>query len=403
MEKTEIVEKFKKFPGIMESGAGSLARRYKTTPEIIKEARIEVKEYFRNKPEIENNKEENLKLKGRWQNAAGKWLESYKVENENNIDYQKIEKSFENIVKNNLKEEKYIDQDKEENNIPSIEIDVFPANHNYKTLLVYTSDKHIGACTKDGLYSELNNYTEKVFSQRMEKIFMSICRNVRLFGKFKKIVICDLGDAIDGFNGLTTRGMHGLIQNMTDIEVFETYLRVHKQFFDNLYLHRLEFFNELEVRAVSNSNHGGDAEYMCHRSLEIYLNEKYKTKTKVFTDFIDHFEEGNHVFLFTHGKDKNNRKFGFPLALNPDTELIIKQYVELNNIDYKGKKIHLIKGDLHQSLSQDGKFLRYKNVGSVFGSSDFIMVNYGYTFPKCDYDIIDERNHEVLEGKIDLQ
>ena len=43
-----------------------------------------------------------------------------------------------------------------------------------------------------------------------------------------------MGDNLDGFNAQTTRGGHALPQNMTDEESFDTYVNVHKIFFDSL-------------------------------------------------------------------------------------------------------------------------------------------------------------------------
>ena len=45
-----------------------------------------------------------------------------------------------------------------------------------------------------------------------------------MFGAFYSIYVCDLGDAVDGWNGYTTRGGHKLPQNMSNKEVFETYV-----------------------------------------------------------------------------------------------------------------------------------------------------------------------------------
>ena len=96
-----------------------------------------------------------------------------------------------------------------------------------------------------------------------------------------------------------------------------------------------------------------------------------------------------YTILFTHGKDDSDMKYGLPLVLNDKTENYINNYIDYHQIDTR-KPIHFIKGDLHQSATQYGKRFRYKNVGSIFGSSKWIHTNFGNTKPICDIDIFEE-------------
>ena len=61
----------------------------------------------------------------------------------------------------------------------------------------------------------------------------------------------------------------------------------------------------------------------------------------------------------------------------------------------------VVKGDLHQSATTYGKRFVYKSVGSLFGSSDWIHKNFGFTRAACDYSIIDD-NLNILDGRITL-
>ena len=81
-------------------------------------------------------------------------------------------------------------------------------------------------------------------------------------------------------------------------------------------------------------------------------------------------------------------KNGLPLVLNDKVENYINNYIDYHGIDAR-KPIHFIKGDLHQSATQYGKRFRYKNVGSIYGSSKWIHTNFGNTKPICDMDIIE--------------
>lgn len=315
----------------------------------------------------------NLVLKSKWQVQTKdgiEWLESYR-----NIPTAQDILSVTSQI----------------NPIPFVprEVQIIPDNVG----LYYLADEHIGAEVSGGLYE--NEYNLKVVEQRLEKIFNTICEHAVAFNGFKKLIIANLGDSVDGFNGFTTRGGHPLPQNMTNKEVFNGYLDVHSKFL--LGLINAGIAENIYYIAVSDSNHGGDFEYICHKSLENLLSNT-NIKFHIIEKFIGHVIIDNRCFCFTHGKDSSERKRNFPLNLTPDIESFIKQYIDINDL---GKyEVSLIKGDLHQSNSYRSKFFRYRNTSSIFGSSKWCMANYGYTQPACDYDLI--INNELLEGRIDL-
>jgi hypothetical protein len=273
----------------------------------------------------------------------------------------------------------------------------FPTYSKPKTLnnvgLYYLSDEHIGAEVSGGLYE--NNYNSQIFEDRITKIYNKIVDHAVFHGGFQDLYLVNLGDAIDGFNSLTTRGGHTLPQNMNNKEVFNTYLRVHSSLLQSIL--DAGIAQNIHYVAVSDTNHGGDIEYMCHKSLE-YLFSASPVKFNIIEKFIDHVIIGDKCFCFTHGKDATDRKRGLPLNLTPDIETYIKQYIDINNLN--GYEISFVKGDLHQSASYYSKFFRYRNTSSIFGSSKWLMINYGYTQPACDYDLIIEG--ELLEGRINL-
>ena len=140
--------------------------------------------------------------------------------------------------------------------------------HNDKALFVYLSDKHIGAMTKsDSMYN--NEYNREVFKSRLNLVYDKIAKTVKMFGAFESIYVCDLGDAVDGWNGYTTRGGHKLPQNMSNKEVFETYVEEHKNFFDTLF--QSDFASNYKVITQTNDNHGGDFSYISAKALQYYI------------------------------------------------------------------------------------------------------------------------------------
>lgn len=320
--------------------------------------------------------QQGLQLKSRWQANTKDgvvWMESYKATN-NEANQLNLAEIIETI------QPKQFD-------IRGV------ATDNNIIGLYYLSDEHIGADVKEGLYN--TSYNESVFKYRLETIYNKIFRHAQVYGTFKHLIIGNLGDSIDGYNAQTTRGGHILPQNLDIKRVFEVYIDVHMNFLYSLQAAGIA--ENLYYVGVSESNHGGDIEYLCHKGLE-YAMKQTDVKFCVMENFMDHFIIGDHCFIFTHGKDKLDRKRNMPLNLTQDVENFIKQYIDINDL---GKyTVSVIKGDLHQSASQTGKFFRYRNTASIFGSSKWSMINFGYTAPACDYDIIVD--DEIIEGRIIL-
>jgi hypothetical protein len=267
---------------------------------------------------------------------------------------------------------------------------------NDKALFVYMSDKHIGAMTKsDSMYN--NEYNREIFKERLNKVYLKIADSASMFGTFESIYICDLGDAIDGWNGYTTRGGHKLPQNMSNKEVFETYVEEHKIFFDSLF--QSGFASNYKVVTQTNDNHGGDFSYISAKALQYYIEGRYDAEVILMEKYLEHFEYGNHIFIFTHGKDNEDRKFGLPLQLNDKTEIFINKYIDYHKLD-KSKNIHLIKGDLHNESQQLVQSFRYRNVLSMYGSSKWIHNNFGPGLAGVSFDIVEKEKNDVYSFHI---
>jgi hypothetical protein len=337
-----------------------------------------------NKPIKERfeNTSSNLKLKSRWQGANGKWLESYKADetSKDKLSKEDIESAIKDALKGVQSFGSLVDLGKVNKNI---------------SMVVWTADKHIGADTTDAQHDK--PYNKNIFRNRMLRLSGKIMEVSKINNGLDTLVVADLGDATDGQDGYTASRTHRLPQNMTNKEVFETYFQVHVDFLETLIKNNIAQNYEFWFNTCS--NHGGSYEYACHRAFQIYIQTKYPDiKVKSFDKFIGHTEFNGVTYLLTHGKDDTNRKYGLPLYPDAKTEVFIDNYLKLNKLSFN-KNIRLIKGDLHQSCSAPCKNInRYRNVASMFGSSGWVMDNYGYTPAGTDYEILDNTTGEILEG-----
>lgn len=257
-----------------------------------------------------------------------------------------------------------------------------------KTLFIWLSDMHIGADVSDqSLYN--NTYNEKTLESRLLKII----ETVSLYGPYKEIVVCNLGDSIDGMDRQTCRRDHYLPQNMTNKEQAQTFMRQMMSFIKCI----STISNNISYYCVGDSNHGGDFEYVINLALCEYL-KSVGIYTKLFDRFIGHFNRGGKTFIISHGKDSKDMGRNWPLYVDQKLELYISEYIDNNNI--KNDTI-VVKGDLHQSATSYSRRFTYKSVGSIFGSSEWIMKNFGFTKACCDYSILD--NNILMDGRIILQ
>jgi len=266
----------------------------------------------------------------------------------------------------------------------------------------YHSDKHIGAMTKaNSLYK--NEWNSKIFRLRLLRTLEDYKEEAELRGRFDKVLVTDLGDAVDGWNKGTTRNgkgsSHILPQNMDNRETFDVYVAVMCEFFDHLV--ELDLANDIEFIAVTNDNHGGSFSYIVNRAVEIYLNLKYPwIKTRVSKEFFVDYKYGEHGFLFTHGKDEEHQKHGYPLNIDEKSEKKLNQFIRRKGLRKDVKCFHVVKGDLHQENQNLTESFRYRNCLSLYGPSGWSMMNFGYNHPGSSYDIVYKNRQKVLTGYI---
>lgn len=267
-----------------------------------------------------------------------------------------------------------------------------------KMLFMPISDMHIGAI--GGNFISDNTYNKDVIMYRINKLIERIISEVN-FHNVGRIVISDLGDTLDGYNGKTTRGGHDLEQNLNSREQFDTYVYAMKYLFDCIYNNCILSgkCKSISYFSMNNSNHDGPMAYMAQKAVEIYLNQKYpQINTFVCEKFFMYMSFGKHVFITTHGKDEKYLKQGLPLILDYKTEILIQRYLDSKNIN--SPYISVIKGDLHNLSEQNTYKIRYKNLPSFFGGSEWIHTNFGPTRAGVSYEIVDANNRDIIKREI---
>lgn len=326
-----------------------IAAKFDTTPET---ARSIWKKY------------RNAKPKSSWQvqtkGGGTKWLHSYR-HGEQIITDEDIVELFKNIKG---VEPKYI-----ESNIS------LPK----PVLIVFTSDKHIGA---QGSID--NEYNKEVILNRISQVTDHIQRLASIYGGFSLISIVDLGDATDGYKGKTDRQAHDLEQNMNDKEIFETFIEAHVQLFENIYATKM--FDAIEFHGLANSNHASSIDYMCFRSLEYLCKSRYpEVKFSVYNEHENFVSIGGVQYILMHGKDEKYMKQHYPLVTNDKAKSMLKSIMLKEGVK---PGCRVIKGDLHTACSETTELFQYRNIGSMFGSSNYIKYNFGDSAPSVGIEII---------------
>lgn len=389
MTREEIVKKFVEKPARMTTGVEKLSKQFKVSVADVKIAKKEAKiildiksitsSEYENKLNSLGIKPEDIKRVKFWDNMAGEQRFSITTKDE----WYKSEDR-----------EKYYDELKKYLTKEIKPIKFIKTASNEKALMIHTSDKHIGASVTNSIFE--NKFDGDTIQERMNSILDEVKYLVSVYGKFDKIYFNDLGDAMDGYNGQTTRGGHKLPQNMSNQEQFDTFVKTTCDFFDQIV--NLNLANNYAYICVNDSNHAADFAYCANRAIQIYLNCRYpQIEVKLMTKFIEHYKYGNHTFMLCHGKDKEDMKHGMPLKINSKVENYIIQYIEYHQL--KGT-LHFIKGDLHASNTELLRKFRYVNVLSLFGASKWIHNNFGNSNSGCSFDVVEKNTDRVFEHKI---
>jgi hypothetical protein len=238
---------------------------------------------------------------------------------------------------------------------------------------VYT-DVHVAMEVNQNGYSLYDGiWNEEELFKRLHIFVNEIVKNK----KANKLLLHDLGDLMDGYDGFTTRGGHKLPQNMDNQKAFDIALKFKILMIDELFKN----YDYIDCVNICEDNHGGSFTYIVNSAFKSYVDLKYHKNINVVNQrkFIDHYIYGKRCFILTHGKDSKSLKFGFKPKLDPVQIEKIKDYID----EYKlhQYKIEFSKGDSHQLLLDwtSSTAFEYQNFGAFSPPSDWVKTNFKNT------------------------
>lgn len=305
-----------------------------------------------------------------------------------------LRKTEEDIIKNN---EKLLKQYAQENvslrnslnSLTNIKVTlksksvykITPANiiASDNDLILHLSDMHIGARLESGaLYP--NEWNEKELIRRLSNIISKIAS----LGHLNTLVINLLGDNLDGMDNQTARRDHFMPQNMDNMEQVNTFINTMVWFVQSIKENNL--CNNIKIYSVKEGNHDGTFGYTASVAALACINKLYpEIETTQFTEFFGYYQFKGHQWLICHGKDSKYMKRPMPLNLDDRNKIRLYEYLDSRNIT--GNGIHVIKGDLHTENINSCLKLDYRNVLSLFGSSDYSIMNYDRNQSGCSYEL----------------
>ena len=236
--------------------------------------------------------------------------------------------------------------------------------------LVYT-DVHIGMNVNPDGYSIYGGiWNEDELTKRLKVMVKHTLNNK----KSNTLIIHELGDFLDGWDGYTTRGGHSLPQNMDNQKAFDTALTFKIQLIDSLINH----YDKIKCINICNDNHAGSFGYIVNSAFKTYIDLKYSERIEIINQrrFIDHYSQDNITFILTHGKDDKNLKFGFKPILDAKQIEKIKNYIDEHKLH--SQKIEFSKGDSHQYIfdNSTSKHFTYQNFPSFSPPSNWVQTNF---------------------------
>lgn len=276
-----------------------------------------------------------------------------------NPNYNESEIDFHKIISDCMKD------------FPPIEKKTYVSETDTFDRLVWT-DVHVGMdASRKGLALYPVDWNSEVLMDRIHEMIDFVVAN-----KMSDMLIIDeLGDFMDGWDGETTRKGHKLPQNMTNEEAFDTGLKA------KLYLvERLsKVYSSIVCNNICEDNHAGSFGYVVNSAFKQIVDYKFdNVAVNNHQKFINHYIVGAHAFIITHGKDSRNLKFGFKPILDPRTSEKISQYIRHNNELRAVENIEFSKGDSHQCLFDmcTSDEFDYFNYPAFSPSSEWVQTNF---------------------------
>ena len=234
------------------------------------------------------------------------------------------------------------------------------------------TDVHVGMDT------DAENKSMYATEWNAEALFLAaehIIYNTLLRRNSSTLIVDELGDLLDGYNGQTTRGGHKLPQNMTNEEAFDNALK-----FKMMLVYGLApYYDDIVFNNICNDNHAGSFGYFVNSAFKQLVELKFEhIKVTNYLKFINHYYVGRICFVITHGKDDSTLKFGFKPHIDTKAIEKIDQYCKHNKIYNNSDLVIFKKGDSHQCLfdmaSSDDFY--YYNYPALSPSSQWVQNNF---------------------------
>jgi len=237
--------------------------------------------------------------------------------------------------------------------------------------LIWT-DVHVGMdASRGGLALYPVEWNAEILFSRIREMADFVIKNK----SGDTLVIDELGDFMDGWDGETTRKGHKLPQNMTNEQAFDTGLKAKLLLIGLLN----ESYEYIYCNNICEDNHAGSFGYVVNSAFKQVVDHKFTNVDVVnHQRFINHYIIGNHGFVITHGKDSRNLKFGFKPVLDPRTSEKISQYIRHNTDLRYVENIEFSKGDSHQCLFDmcTSDEFDYFNYPAFSPSSEWVQTNF---------------------------
>ena len=243
---------------------------------------------------------------------------------------------------------------------------VAPKTTNQSVVRAVYTDTHIGMDPdSEGLYGI--TWTE----DDIEAVFDSLVEDVVKLAP-DVVYLVDLGDFMDGYQKLTTRGGHTLEQNMTDEDAFSFGVRLKVKIVSQIIV---STGAKVYAHSVCNDNHAGAWGYAVNHAADEILRLLHP---KTYSSFLQrkimgHYKVGNTTFITLHGKDKKSQKKPVSVSVSKEFDLIIRQYIKANRID---GQVIVEKGDTHLQLFDMMRDIHYYHYRAIAPPSDYIRANY---------------------------
>lgn len=237
--------------------------------------------------------------------------------------------------------------------------------------LIWT-DVHVAMdSSRKGLAQYATDWDECELKRRVSHM-VSVCIAEK---KSDVLIVDDLGDFMDGWDGETVRKGHKLPQNMTNEEAFDVGLSVKVMMANELSRH----WKHITFNNVCEDNHSGSFGYVVNSAFKHICDIKMSNVEVVnHQKFMSHYMVGRHAIVITHGKDARNLKFGFKPQIDSKQIEKIDQFLKNEGIYKKADFIEFGKGDSHQCLLDmcSSDYFDYFNYPAFCPSSEWIQTNF---------------------------